>query len=245
MPTMQVWQRLHDEGKLDSVQDRFFHAKPTEELYDTQTDPHEVINLAGDPAHAQRLAAMRKELRAWMERIVDLGFLPEADLRTRFGNEPPFDAVRDGSHAYPLRKLMAAADISCRRDPKQLPELIELLGADDPGIRYWATVGCTALGTKAKPAEDRLLALLEDGSPDVRIGAADALCKLGNVNAALPVLRAALADANEWVRLRAINVIDGLDARARTLRAEIRAAKKDKNHYVVRVATKALQDLDH
>ena len=41
------------------------YADGTEELYDHQTDPHEWINLAADPAHAAVLAAHRK----WLPKI--------------------------------------------------------------------------------------------------------------------------------------------------------------------------------
>lgn len=44
-----------------------YHARPAEELYDLETDPHEQQNLAADPSHAVTLAALRKELDAWMK----------------------------------------------------------------------------------------------------------------------------------------------------------------------------------
>src|SRR5262249_43107587 len=79
MPTMKAWQRLHDEGKLNETQDRFFRTKPAEELYDTVADPWEIRNLAAEPAHRKTLDRLRAELRRWMLEIRDLGFLPEAD----------------------------------------------------------------------------------------------------------------------------------------------------------------------
>ena len=41
---------MHDRGELDAVQDRYFQEKPKEELYDVAADPHQVNNLADDPA---------------------------------------------------------------------------------------------------------------------------------------------------------------------------------------------------
>ena len=42
-----------------------------DELYDTQTDPGEVRNLATDPAHASELARLRGRLIAWMDETGD------------------------------------------------------------------------------------------------------------------------------------------------------------------------------
>ncbi len=41
--------------------------RPAEELYDLRSDPFEQANLATDSMHAERLAAMRVELDAWMK----------------------------------------------------------------------------------------------------------------------------------------------------------------------------------
>ncbi|MHC4378894.1 MAG: sulfatase-like hydrolase/transferase, partial [Planctomycetota bacterium] len=52
--------------------------RPAEELYDSQADPWEARNLAGDPEHAATLERLRRELDAWIERTGDLGLvLPE------------------------------------------------------------------------------------------------------------------------------------------------------------------------
>jgi N-sulfoglucosamine sulfohydrolase len=44
--------------------DAFTH-RPSEELYDLEADPDEVVNLAADAAHAAVMADMRKQLRDW------------------------------------------------------------------------------------------------------------------------------------------------------------------------------------
>ena len=72
--------------------------KPIEEFYDAAVDPHEVVNLADDPAHADRIAAMRAALDAWMERTGDLGLIEDEGemVRTRLWNgraEKPRTAV--------------------------------------------------------------------------------------------------------------------------------------------------------
>jgi hypothetical protein len=236
MPTMKAWQRLHDEGKLNDVQDRFFRTKPAEELYDTEADPWEIRNLADDPAQRERLVRMRAELRRWMIEIRDLGFLPEAELRTRFGSTPPHEAVRKDPKSYPLERLIDAADLASRGDPK----CVELLDDPDSAVRYWGAIGCRVMGGPAAPAGGRLSELLIDTSPSVRIAAADALSQLGRVEEALPALARGLKDENEWARLHAATVLDGLGAKADPVRDTIKAAADDKNEYVRRVIEHAL-----
>lgn len=50
-----------------------YHERPAEELYDLRADPTELRNLAGDPAHAARLKALRAEVDAWMKQNGDAG----------------------------------------------------------------------------------------------------------------------------------------------------------------------------
>ena len=102
------------------VQRRFFEPKPFEELYDCDADPHEIKNLAAEPAMAGTLDRLRKALDAWILEINDLGFLPEPDLRTR---EHP--------EKLPLAKLMAAA---AERDPAKLAEYAK--DAESANARY-------------------------------------------------------------------------------------------------------------
>jgi|GEM_PF-467820 len=84
MPIMREWRRLGAQGGLNPVQATFLTApKPVEELYDTQTDPHEIRNLAADPAQRQRRERMRAELRRWMLETRDLGIIPEPILNAR------------------------------------------------------------------------------------------------------------------------------------------------------------------
>ncbi len=45
--------------------------RPKEELYDLTSDPHELTNLAGDPAHAEALGKLSKKLHAWRVRTND------------------------------------------------------------------------------------------------------------------------------------------------------------------------------
>jgi uncharacterized sulfatase len=82
--TMQAWRREHAAGRLNPVQALFFApTKPAEELYDTENDPWEVKNLAGEPAHAAKLAELRAACDAWVASTNDLGAVPVEELIAR------------------------------------------------------------------------------------------------------------------------------------------------------------------
>lgn len=78
MPTMKEMLRLRIAGKLDSLEALWFRQqKPEEELFDTQNDPHELYNLAGDSAYADKLKELRAEYKRWAETVPDYGLMPE------------------------------------------------------------------------------------------------------------------------------------------------------------------------
>lgn len=81
MPTMQEMRRLFAEGTLTGPQLQYFEPiKPVEELYDTEIDPHEVKNLAGDPKHKDVLERMRRVHNQWCRQTMDIGLIPEPVL---------------------------------------------------------------------------------------------------------------------------------------------------------------------
>jgi len=84
MPTMQEWRKLYAQGKLTGAQKLFFaDTKPVHELYDTAADPHEVNNLAYDPAYREVRERMSRAVEAWMDQIDDLGRVQENELIER------------------------------------------------------------------------------------------------------------------------------------------------------------------
>ncbi|MDZ4687751.1 MAG: sulfatase-like hydrolase/transferase [Planctomycetaceae bacterium] len=90
MPTMREMRRLHAAGELTGPPTLWFRpTKPVEELFDTQADPHEINNLAGDPQYKDVLERMRTECRRWMTSIGDTGLIPEPefDELKRLGGE--------------------------------------------------------------------------------------------------------------------------------------------------------------
>jgi arylsulfatase A-like enzyme len=78
-PIVQAMRRLHAAGQLSPEQSLIMaETRPLEELYDTEADPFEFRNLASDPAHAERLAAMRSALLHWQSETGDVA-QPESE----------------------------------------------------------------------------------------------------------------------------------------------------------------------
>ena len=230
MPTMQVWRQLHEQERLDAAQERYFQPKPTEELYDIENDPHMLKNLASDPKHAAIVGRMQTALHNWQLRTRDLGLLTEYEMHRRAEGSSQYE-VGQSERSYPLKKILAVAEVASQQDAKHVEQLARWLSDDEPTVRWWAATGLAVLKQKARPAESALEVALRDTSPVVRIAAAEVLCNLGQVEAMLPVLTEGLAHATPYVRLRAMNALDRLGKKTRPALPAIRAAAMKKAPY--------------
>jgi len=81
-PVQRELRELEAAGKLTEAQ-RFILRidRPAEELYDLQRDPHELKNLAADPASTAVLQEMRAILDRWIADTGDQGRHPESELQ--------------------------------------------------------------------------------------------------------------------------------------------------------------------
>jgi N-sulfoglucosamine sulfohydrolase len=220
-----AWEQLHREGKLNGPSARFFAStKPVEELYDVQRDPWQVNNLAGDPKYAGELKRMRAELVSQMKRAGDLGLLPEREMHERAREGTPYEIATD-IKMNPLDELLEAAEIANQMSARNVSKLVRLLSAKDSAVRWWGAIGLAALKDQAAGAEAALRKAINDGSPDVRVAAAEALANLGHDADALPVLRAELENESSFIRLAALRVAQRLGARAHPLLPAIRKAE--------------------
>ena len=79
LPLMRL---LHAEGKLTGPPlDLMKRSGPSEELYDTQADPHEVTNLIDSlkPEHREAVGRLRAALNTWIVETNDQGAFPEPE----------------------------------------------------------------------------------------------------------------------------------------------------------------------
>lgn len=82
--TTQALRRMDAEGTLKYPADVYMQpAKPAVELYDAQTDPDMVKNLADDPALKSKREELASALKAELNRFGDLGMTDETELIAR------------------------------------------------------------------------------------------------------------------------------------------------------------------
>ncbi len=185
-PSMKAWEAHHKAGRTDALTGAFFRPKAVEELFDCESDPENVRNLAGDPAHAARLARMREGLQQQQRLHHDCGFLPEGILvqRARQHRTTLYQLIRN-PQLYDQAGYMKAADVANFATPADLPKLLALLGSSDEGYRYWGVIGCIQLDRQAATPE--VLSIMEtlirsdvrdERTLDVRVTAALYLCRI-------------------------------------------------------------------
>lgn len=211
------WEAAYKAGLCNEVSGRYFLPRGMDELYDTEKDPHCVANLVGHPEQRERVETMRKELNAHARRIVDTGFVPEADMLKRAADRGcTVYEVANNPALYRLDAYIEMADLAIAADPANLAALAAGLEHADAGVRYWAALGCMMLGDGARPAQDALLRRLEDDSHEVRTMAAWALIKLGEKKPGYACIEAMLAE-DSYATLKIHNVIDWMEADGKPL----------------------------
>jgi len=82
IPTMNEILELHEIGCLDNphLLDWFAKNKPTEELYHTKLDSHEVRNVAEDLLYATKKEELKEALFDWIVKVGDLSSIPEKEM---------------------------------------------------------------------------------------------------------------------------------------------------------------------
>ena len=175
------WRNLYRAERLNPVQRQFFERRSVEQLFNLEKDPHEVTNLAADPAQSKRLAEMRKLLKNKMKSINDLSFYPENRMVTTALN----DGVAFGrEHSKQISRLSDLADTALRPFSEVKQTLASSLQSKGALRRYWALKVCSNFGEKAKSLAIAAMPLLNDENLMVRVRAAEFL---GSIKAVDPM----------------------------------------------------------
>lgn len=218
--------RLHRADKLDEHASRLWaEHKPLEELYDLQSDPHELHNLADSAEHRSVKRTLNDELRTWILSHRDSGFMPESEyqLRSRRDRITPFDVIEDPQRFDLESALEMASSVGTAGD---LNEWIAGLRHPESAVRYWAAAGMLAASElhslDLSPATSNLVAALNDEAPCVAIAAAHTLLAMPELTppestTTQLALSRLMLDDRPWVALEACRVTSLLGVKARPL----------------------------
>ena len=236
-----AWQQAWKEGKLKGRhKDIWLGNQPIEELFDLQSDPWEVNNLATDTSHVKRLTTMRARLKKKMIEVKDTGLIPEP-MFAELAHSQPISSYWNTRSA----KLPSLADLAFTasdRNTKNLPLLIKTLDSKDPVTRYWAAQGILILGKSANHAQPDMTRLLTDSQSAIRVTAAQYLFTLGKKEQSVTALMAELnrKNNNEYAQLNTINAITQINALGEIPDSWIKATLKSNKagKYVQRLASK-------
>ena len=221
---MKSWEAACKGGKCNDVQNKFWNAKPVEELYDTENDPWEVNNLAGNPQYIDVLERMRKAQHDWILKIKDTGFVPEAELAGRVQGATAYDYMRNSD--INLAKWVEVADAATRATSDDIALLEGYLTSEDAAVRYWGATGFLILKDEARPALPLLKKAAADPSPNVAVVAAEALYRMGEKEAAKLAFIELLKAPNAFARAHALNAIAAVEEDSREIQSAVIAMVK-------------------
>lgn len=204
--TLELRRALAD-GSLPATAEWFARRRrPSEELYDLEHDPDELVNLAPDAAHAATLARLRGRLVEWMRETRDTGVLPEGIMRREAlaaGSEyaifhPTGDSAAESAAMRHERLMQAMLMAGEAGTPDRFSGLLD---DHDPAMRYWGVTGtgfaamALAESGETESAAAALTTLepsVEDIDGIVAVAAARWIVEVGRKAEAVASARAAL-----------------------------------------------------
>ena len=230
-PIRQAITRLAKAGALNAAQMSYAGpSKPSEELFDTVTDPYQLRNLATSSAYLDVLDRMRARLTQWEVETRDLGFMDEAEvlrLAERTG-QAPLEFAADPS-VYPLTRVLDTARLVGQ--PRSTDRQAALLRDANDVVRYWAALGLRVAGARDPLSQDALRSGLQDAVPAVRVEAAGALVEPDGAPEALEALEEVLEGGDPLDVLRAARMLQLLGDKAtpaqETMRRVMEQAQDD------------------
>jgi len=205
---MREMRKLLADGDLAPQSAQWFAAvRPFEELYDLNTDPWELVNLASDPAYAGTLEALAAECDRWQLESRDAHLLPEIMLdagEKQFGSR--WQILHGANGLLRTGKLLAAAKFTAQSVAAQVDIARPTLDPDR-AVRWWQVMACSHSSNVAD-FRDLLEQEAKSDEPAIRIAAAGGLARAGDLASAAAILGDLLGDESQFVRHAAILEID-------------------------------------
>jgi arylsulfatase A-like enzyme len=200
-PAFREWRDLARAGKLNAAQSAFYEARPPEQLFDLEKDPHEINHLAGDPAFTDILLGMRRELQAMVKSLPDIGFFPEPVVLAESGGDGTAFGRKNRKQ---IARLIDIADLQLRPFPEAEQQIRNALESPVAAERYWGLITCSAFGRQALSLSGEIEKMAaKDSDRLVRTRAAEYLGLTGAADP-VPYIFGALAGCEDPVEANLI-----------------------------------------
>lgn len=196
--------KLAASGKASPAQDQYLSkTRPPEELYDCVKDPLNLNNLAYSLDHEATVMKMRKRLHQHLIETRDLGLVPELELWRHARSMPPMQWK--STKQFNPETVLAAAELVGADDYEAIAKN---LGDQDPAIRYWGAVACSAAESLPERLLEQLRQLFDDPSKAVSIEAANAVARHAGDGVAMEALTRWFDHDDRTVVLHAARAIE-------------------------------------
>ena len=203
-PIRQELRRLDNLGLLQSNEDWLMEdSVPVDELYDTETDPHELNNLAQEAEHLEIMELLKRNLFSWMVETKDLGLVPEYEMIEKSKDGAPYDTFSGNFDPKPILDLVDKIG----RGKQHIDSFNFALQSSNPVYRYWGATGLAALGQNAVESKELLQSTLNDPVPYVRFAASEAICNIGYPRQGVEILSKGLDSESVVNQLHASQIL--------------------------------------
>ena len=203
-PIRQELRRLDNLGLLQSNEDWLMEdSVPVDELYDTETDPHELNNLAQEAEHLEIMELLKRNLFSWMVETKDLGLVPEYEMIEKSKGGAPYDTFSGNFDPKPILDLVDKIG----RGKQHIDSFNFALQSSNPVYRYWGATGLAALGQNAVESKELLQSTLNDPVPYVRFAASEAICNIGYPRKGVEILSKGLDSESVVNQLHASQIL--------------------------------------
>ena len=176
---------------------------PVDELYDTETDPHELNNLAKEAEHLEIMELLKRNLFSWMVETKDLGLVPEYEMIEKSKGGAPYDTFSGNFDPKPILDLVDKIG----RGKQHIDSFNFALQSSNPVYRYWGATGLAALGQNAVESKELLQSTLNDPVPYVRFAASEAICNIGYPRQGVEILSKGLDSESVVNQLHASQIL--------------------------------------
>jgi uncharacterized sulfatase len=191
-------------GKASPAQGQYLsNTRPPEELYDCVKDPLNLNNLAYSLEHEATVIEMRERLHRHLIETRDLGLVPELELWRHARSMPPMQWK--STKQFNPETVLAAAELVGADDYEAIAKN---LGDQDPAIRYWGAVACSAAESLPERLLEQLRQLFDDPSKAVSIEAANAVARHAGDGVAMEALTRWFDHDDRTVVLHAARAIE-------------------------------------